>query len=45
MLDVAGRLPDGTQLDWPLDETGVPVTVADGAIRLHGAEHGPRWCC
>jgi glycosidase len=33
-LDVAGRLPDGTRLERPLDEGGAPVTVTDGTIRL-----------
>jgi hypothetical protein len=34
VLDVAGRLPDGTQLDWPLDTGGTPVIVTDGTIRV-----------
>ena len=34
VLAVTGRLPDGTQLDRPLDGAESPVTVADGTIRL-----------
>ena len=34
---MAGRLPDGTQLVWPLDDTGAPVTVTDGAVRTRCA--------
>ena len=34
VLPVAGQLPDGTQLVWPLADGGAPVTVADGEIRV-----------
>ena len=45
VLDVTDTLPDGTQLAWPLDATGVPVVVADGQLRSRRSRRGPRPCC
>ena len=33
-LDVAGQLPDGTHLTWPLDEGAPSIAVTDGQIRV-----------